>query len=153
MITTPPLLNNKENECTSAPYVYTGQTHFYLVPQYFNKPMQPHSYIYDCYHKFCPSVLAVAATAVAAAAAFCERTQKPISGLIYSDATTRQVIPVQIFLSPPVVLPSLISRFALVQQQIDSNTTGSQKKIGRVLQFAYFSYLSECPRQGSRQVL
>ena len=35
---------------------------------------------------------------------------------------------VQIILSPPVVLPVLIGRFALVPWQIDSNTTGSQKK-------------------------
>ena len=39
------------------------------------------------------------------------------------------VCPFQIFLSPPVVLPSFISRFALVRYQIDSNTSGSQKKI------------------------
>ena len=37
-------------------------------------------------------------------------------------------LPVQIFLRPPVVLPSFISRFALVLYLIDSNTTGSQKK-------------------------
>ena len=37
--------------------------------------------------------------------------------------------PVQIFLSPPVVLLSFICRYALVRYQIDSNTTGSQKKI------------------------
>ena len=36
--------------------------------------------------------------------------------------------PVLIFLSPPVVLPSFISRFALVRQQIDSDTTGLLKK-------------------------
>ena len=38
-------------------------------------------------------------------------------------------ISVQIFLSPPVVLLSFISRYALVQQQIESNTTGLQRKI------------------------
>ena len=37
------------------------------------------------------------------------------------------LLPVQIFLSPPVVLPSVISCFALVREQIDSNTTRSQK--------------------------
>ena len=36
--------------------------------------------------------------------------------------------PVQKILSPPVVLPSFISRFVLVRYQIDSITTGSQKK-------------------------
>ena len=40
--------------------------------------------------------------------------------------------PVQIFLSPPVVLLSFISRFALVLQKINCNTMGSHKKIGRV---------------------
>ena len=41
-------------------------------------------------------------------------------------------LPIQIFLSPPVVLSSFISCFALVRQQIDSNTTGWQKFFGRV---------------------
>ena len=38
-----------------------------------------------------------------------------------------------IFFSPQVVLPSFISRFALVRCLIDSNTIGSKKKIGRVV--------------------
>ena len=37
-------------------------------------------------------------------------------------------IPVQIFLSPLVVLLSFISRFALVRWQIDSKTTASEEK-------------------------
>ena len=37
--------------------------------------------------------------------------------------------PVQIFLSPLVVLLSFISRFALVRWQIDSKTTASEEKI------------------------
>ena len=43
--------------------------------------------------------------------------------------TYKSYTPVQIFLNPPVVLPFFISRFALVRQQINSDTTGSQKKI------------------------
>ena len=40
--------------------------------------------------------------------------------------------PVQIFISPPVVLLSFISRFAFIRLQIDCNTTGyRRKKIGR----------------------
>ena len=38
-------------------------------------------------------------------------------------------LPVQIFLSTPVVFLSFISRFALIREEIDSNTTGWQKKI------------------------
>ena len=37
--------------------------------------------------------------------------------------------PVQIFLSPPVVLLSFISQLAVVQELIDLNTTGLQEKI------------------------
>ena len=36
-------------------------------------------------------------------------------------------LPVQIFLCHPVVLLSYISRFALLLQQVDSNTTGTKK--------------------------
>ena len=38
------------------------------------------------------------------------------------------LIPSIFFSSPPVVLLSFISRFAVVRQQIDSDTTGSEKK-------------------------
>ena len=38
-------------------------------------------------------------------------------------------LPVQIFLSPPVVLPSFISRFGLLRYQMDFNSTGLQKKM------------------------
>ena len=37
--------------------------------------------------------------------------------------------PVQIFLSPPVIMLQFISRYALVRLQIDSYTIGSQKKL------------------------
>ena len=42
------------------------------------------------------------------------------------------VVFVQMFFGHPVVMLSFISRFALVRYQIDSNKTGSNKKIGRV---------------------
>ena len=42
---------------------------------------------------------------------------------------SRSALPVQIFMSPPVVLLSFVSRVALVRCQIDSNMTGSKKKI------------------------
>ena len=45
--------------------------------------------------------------------------------------TTKMNRPVQIFRSHAVVLLSFISRFALVRHQIDTITTGLQKKSGR----------------------
>ena len=53
------------------------------------------------------------------------------SRFLLSSAVSRVKtnLPVQIFLSPPVVLFSFISRFDLLKLQIDSYTTGSQKKI------------------------
>ena len=53
--------------------------------------------------------------------------------------------PVQIFLSSPVILLSFISRFALVRYQIDSNVTGSHKKIGRA------AYLDRMPLESISQ--
>ena len=51
-------------------------------------------------------------------------------------------VPIQFFSSPPVALLSLISRFALVQEQIDSNMTGWLRKIwtGRRLWRAEWIY-------------
>ena len=48
----------------------------------------------------------------------------------YAVVVSKQLLAcVQFFLSHPVVLLSFINRFALARQQIDSNTTGSQKKL------------------------
>ena len=44
-------------------------------------------------------------------------------------------MPSKFFLSPPVVLFSFISRFALVRKQIVSNTTGPKKISGRDVEF------------------
>ena len=54
--------------------------------------------------------------------------------------------PVQIFLSPPVVLLSFLSRFALVRQQIDSNTAGGLKKNWTA---TFFFYMFVCKKNVS----
>ena len=58
----------------------------------------------------------------------CRKTKISVIVIVF----LKVLFPVQIFLSHAVVLLSLISRFALVREQIDSITTGSQKEIGRV---------------------
>ena len=53
------------------------------------------------------------------------------------------VVPVQILFSPLAILLSFISRFGLVRLRIDSNTTGSHKKIGRVLRSEFLELHQE----------
>ena len=62
------------------------------------------------------------------------------------------LLPVQRHFSPPVVLPSFLSRFALVRKQIDSNTTGSQKKIWTVTT-ASCSLIPDIPRDRIRATI
>ena len=59
------------------------------------------------------------------------------------------ILPVQMSFSPPVVVLLFFSRFALVQEQIDSITTGSGTKIWTGAESIPFSPLPY-PEQGTR---